>query len=40
MLGPAGKLPDWENFTDRIKAGIEGVGSGRGTRRKISFSAT
>jgi arabinogalactan endo-1,4-beta-galactosidase len=30
MLWPDGKLPNWENFTELIKAGIEGVAAGRG----------
>ena len=32
MLWPDGKLPDnWDNFTDLLKAGIEGVEAGRGS---------
>ena len=33
MLWPAGKLPDhWEQFTDYLRAGIQGVAAGRGTQ--------
>jgi arabinogalactan endo-1,4-beta-galactosidase len=32
MLWPDGQLPDhWENFTDYLRAGIQGVDAGRGT---------
>jgi len=31
MLWPDGKLPDWESFSDLLKAGIRGVDAGRGT---------
>jgi arabinogalactan endo-1,4-beta-galactosidase len=35
MLWPDGKLPDnWDNFTDLLKAGIEGVDAGRGSAPK------
>jgi len=34
MLWPDGKLPDhWDNFTDYLRAGIQGVDTGRGTNR-------
>lgn len=35
LLWPDGKLPEhWENFADLLKAGIRGVGAGRGTNAR------
>lgn len=35
MLWPDGRLPDnWKNFTDYLRAGIKGVGAGRGTNAR------
>ena len=34
MLWPDGKLPDWANLADLLKAGISGVEAGRGSARK------
>lgn len=39
MLWPDGKLPNWDNFADYLRAGVNGVEAGRGdgTRPKILF---
>jgi arabinogalactan endo-1,4-beta-galactosidase len=34
MLWPDGKLPNWDNFADLVKAGIKGVEDGSGTNAR------